>query len=78
MFNLVSLTAITMLIVAIMIRPDMVIVVRLRIRGAPSQRSPHNTNSETALYGWLSKLWSLFGVLVIIRHLMFRVPKKGP
>ena len=26
---------------------------------------------------WLSKLWSLFGVRIIIRHLIFRVPKKG-
>ena len=29
-------------------------------------------------YGWLSKLGSLFGVLIIIRHLVFRVPKKEP
>ena len=30
------------------------------------------------LDGWLSKLWSLFGVPVKIRHLLFGVPKKGP
>ena len=29
------------------------------------------------VYGWLSKLWSLFGSL-LVRHLIFRVPKKGP
>ena len=29
-------------------------------------------------YGWLSKLWSLFGVPIITRHLLFRVPQKGP
>ena len=29
-------------------------------------------------FGWLSKLWSLFGTPIIIRHLIFRVPKKGP
>ena len=28
-------------------------------------------------YGWLSKLWSLFWVPNITRHLIFRVPKKG-
>ena len=28
--------------------------------------------------GWLSKSWSLFGVLIIIRHLIFRVAKMGP
>ena len=32
----------------------------------------------TILCGWLSKSWSLFGVLNILRHLIFRVPKKGP
>ena len=30
------------------------------------------------LYGWLSKLWSLFWVPIIIRHLILRVPQKGP
>ena len=27
--------------------------------------------------GWLSKLWSLFWILIIM-HLIFRVPQKGP
>ena len=30
------------------------------------------------LFGWLSILGSLFGVLILIRHLIFRVPKKVP
>ena len=29
-------------------------------------------------YGWLSKLWSLFWIPVIVRHLILRVPEKGP
>ena len=28
--------------------------------------------------GWMSKLWSLFGIPIIIPHLIFRVPEKGP
>ena len=30
------------------------------------------------LYGWLSKLWSPFLIPILMRHLRFRVPKKGP
>ena len=30
-----------------------------------------------ASFEWLSKLWSLFGVPNIVRHLIFRVPQKG-
>ena len=30
------------------------------------------------VHGWLSKIWSHFGVPIILRHLLFRVPKKGP
>ena len=30
------------------------------------------------LYGWLSKIRVPFWVLNIIRHLLFRVPQKGP
>ena len=30
------------------------------------------------LQGWLSQLWSLIGVLIMIRDLIFRVPKKRP
>ena len=37
---------------------------------------PWNQNGGP-LCGWLPKLWSLFWVLVIIRHLLFREPKKG-
>ena len=29
------------------------------------------------IFGWLSKLWSLLGVLIIIRHLILRVPSRG-
>ena len=29
------------------------------------------------VYGWLSKLWSLFGSLIIIRHLIFKDTHKG-
>ena len=29
------------------------------------------------VYGWLSKMMVPFWVLIIIRHLIFRVPKKG-
>ena len=28
------------------------------------------------LPGWLSKLWSLFGIPITLRHLKFRAPKK--
>ena len=37
--------------------------------------------ASEVLWGWLSKLWSLLGSLlslIIIRHLIFRVPQKGP
>ena len=38
----------------------------------------YNGLRDYRVYGWFSKLWSLFGVPIIIRPLTFRVPKKGP
>ena len=41
----------------------------------------YNTNISyiyVFIYGWLSKLWSLLGSLGIIRHLVFKGPKRGP
>ena len=34
--------------------------------------------STDLTYGWLSKLGSLLGVPIVARHLLFRVPRKGP
>ena len=33
---------------------------------------------HVCIYGWLSKLWSLFWVLVKIRHLFLGYPKRDP
>ena len=47
--------------------------------GTPqSTATPYIRHYVEILCGWLSKLWSLFGVPIILRHLLFRVPKKGP
>ena len=35
------------------------------------------TKTWAPSYGWLPKLWSLFGIPVLIRHLIFRVPRRG-
>ena len=37
-----------------------------------------HSQPKVTIYGCLSKLWSFFGVLQIIRHLVFRGPKRGP
>ena len=50
----------------------------LSISGYLYRKAPHTEALHPEPHGWLSKLWSLVGVLIIIRHLIFRVPKKGP
>ena len=36
------------------------------------------THACVHIYGWLAKLMVPFWVPSIVRHLLFRVPKKGP
>ena len=55
------------------------------LKGHELGTSPGSLDVDTLLhcyymlkaYGWLSKLWPLLGSPIIIRHLIFRVPKKG-
>ena len=46
--------------------------------GCMGENGKENGNYYNGLYGWLSKSWFLFGVPTIIRHVIFRVPKRGP
>ena len=48
------------------------------IHAKPFAVVAHGSSYHEKKYGWLSKFWSFFGVPITIRHIIFRVPKKGP
>ena len=48
------------------------------IHAKPFAAVAHSSSYHEKKYGWLPKFWSCFGVPIIIRHIIFRAPKKGP
>ena len=62
---------------------DTWVVVKIKVTlglywGYMGDNGKENGNYYDGLYGWLSIILVPFWIPTIVRHLIFRVPKKGP